>query len=106
MKLQLLILCCVFGSIVGGKLPDFKGNLLIHSIRNKKYSKNNFIVNFFDFMKTVGRPPLTGRIVGGADAAEGQAPYQCSIQKNGDHFCGCAILSSKHILTAAHCIQM
>lgn len=47
------------------------------------------------------------RIVGGTDAAEGGAPYQCSMQrgKASDHFCGCAILSEKWIVTAAHCID-
>lgn len=69
----------------------------------------NFInFNFLVLEKPVSRPPLSGRIVGGTDAADGQAPYQCSIQRQGRigrNICGCAIISNKWILTAAHCIQ-
>lgn len=45
------------------------------------------------------------RVVGGVDAADGQAPFQCSIHERGKHVCGCAILSSQWIVTAAHCFR-
>ncbi|XP_031638051.1 chymotrypsin-2-like [Contarinia nasturtii] len=44
------------------------------------------------------------RIAGGTEAVEGQAPYQCSMQKYGTHFCNCAIISDEFVLSAAHCI--
>lgn len=44
------------------------------------------------------------RIVGGEDAPEDLAPFQCSMQMNRRHFCGCAILNSKFLLTASHCV--
>lgn len=44
------------------------------------------------------------RIVGGVNAIQGQAPYQCSMQLNGRHFCGCSILNANWILTAGHCV--
>lgn len=44
-------------------------------------------------------------MVGGQDAEEGQAPFQCSMQVNKQHYCGCAIISSKFLLTAAHCYK-
>lgn len=44
------------------------------------------------------------RIVGGEDAQDGDAPFQCSMQVNKQHFCGCSIISSKWILTAGHCV--
>ncbi|XP_055306137.1 chymotrypsin-1-like [Sitodiplosis mosellana] len=45
-------------------------------------------------------------IVGGSPAYDGQAPYQCSMQKirYGSHFCGCAIISDRWVVTAAHCL--
>lgn len=47
------------------------------------------------------------RIVGGEDAKEGQFPYQVALRfkSNHLHFCGGSILSSRFILTAAHCSQ-
>lgn len=47
---------------------------------------------------------ISSRIVGGNDADDGEVPYQCYLQKNSRHYCGCAIVSSKWIITAAHCI--
>ncbi|KAF5286945.1 hypothetical protein FQR65_LT12404 [Abscondita terminalis] len=52
----------------------------------------------------VFRPRLNGRIVGGEDAAEGEFPYQLSLQAYAKyHICGASILSSNVVLTAAHC---
>lgn len=47
------------------------------------------------------------RIVGGENARDGEAPYQCSLQLKSIqfHFCGCSIISDKYILTAAHCVR-
>ncbi|XP_067215492.1 chymotrypsin-1-like [Linepithema humile] len=44
-------------------------------------------------------------IVGGERAAPGEFPWQCSLRVNGQHFCGCSIIGSKEILTAAHCVE-
>lgn len=48
---------------------------------------------------------IQGRIVGGSSASEGQFPYHVSLRnkKNDLHFCGGALISSRHILTAGHC---
>ncbi|XP_016529116.1 acrosin [Poecilia formosa] len=48
-------------------------------------------------------PPGASRIIGGRDAPEGAWPWQASIQFLGTHFCGGTIISSKWIVSAAHC---
>lgn len=59
---------------------------------------------YFCFNWPVDHPWISPRIINGMDAVDGQAPYQCSMQKNSSHFCGCAIISSDWVLTAAHCL--
>lgn len=49
---------------------------------------------------------VNGRIVGGREAHEGQFPHQISLRFKGSHNCGGSIISSKYILTAAHCVYM
>lgn len=46
-------------------------------------------------------------IVGGRDARPGKFPYIVSIRdySSMEHNCGGSIISDKHILTAAHCLQ-
>ncbi|XP_029177024.1 transmembrane protease serine 9-like [Nylanderia fulva] len=44
-------------------------------------------------------------IVGGTPAALGEFPWQCSLNLNGGHICGCSIIGPTKILTAAHCVR-
>ncbi|XP_077589836.1 polyserase-2-like [Stigmatopora nigra] len=51
-----------------------------------------------------GQPPLNSRIVGGQDANDGDWPWQVSLHRNGNHFCGASLINNQWLLTAAHCL--
>lgn len=59
--------------------------------------------NYLIYTETCADEPEA--IVGGTPAAPGEFPYQCSMNMNNQHFCGCSILSATKILTAAHCVE-
>lgn len=44
-------------------------------------------------------------IVNGEEAKRGQFPHQVSLQRNQFHFCGGSIITSRWIVTAAHCVH-
>lgn len=50
------------------------------------------------------RADLPTRIVGGFPAVITDYPYQASLRYNGRSICGCSIINSNYVVTAAHCI--
>lgn len=48
---------------------------------------------------------MSGRIIGGWDIGIDKAPYQVSLQFEGSHICGGALVHKRYVVTAAHCVQ-
>ncbi|XP_054310934.2 brain-specific serine protease 4 isoform X2 [Pongo pygmaeus] len=52
-----------------------------------------------------GKPQQLNRVVGGEDSADSEWPWIVSIQKNGTHHCAGSLLTSRWVITAAHCFK-
>lgn len=63
------------------------------------------LVLFAIVSATLAKHLYEPRIINGHDAKEGQFPYMVSLRDRDDngHWCGASILSSRFLLTAAHC---
>ncbi|XP_042324873.1 transmembrane protease serine 6 isoform X2 [Sceloporus undulatus] len=47
----------------------------------------------------------TNRILGGTHSAEGEWPWQASLQVRGHHVCGGTLIADRWVIAAAHCFQ-
>lgn len=79
---------------------------LFYSIANMKTTVRLVCLAIFVTVSTASTKHLyEPRIINGHDATEGQFPHMASLQNRftHQHYCGAAILSSRFLLTAAHC---
>lgn len=49
---------------------------------------------------------INSRIVGGKPADKGEWPWMAALLRDGDdQYCGGVLITNRHILTAAHCVD-
>lgn len=71
---------------------------------NNFYVQGNFSMKFI-FLFFLGFHVATKEyLVGGTRAYSGEFPYQVSIRLKDRHRCGGALITQRHVLTAAHCL--
>lgn len=80
----------------------------MHQVRNSKLCYNlsyNLLVSIGILRDEYisSSPQILDRIVGGYEIDITEVPYQASLQYSGSHFCGGCIISTRWILSAAHC---
>lgn len=63
------------------------------------YTTLKLVSNELPINKTIH----TTRVINGYVGVQGEFPYQCGFQMDGQHFCGGAILTSYWVISAAHC---
>ena len=66
------------------------------------------LVFLFPDCGVANMPGYSERVVGGEDALHGQFPWQVALVRDLDpsrQFCGGALITTTHVLTAAHCTK-
>ena len=68
----------------------------------RKNLNGNLLLESIDFC---GSKLLKGRVVGGSEVTPYSLPWQVALVESGSNtpFCGGTLISSRHVLTAAHC---
>lgn len=66
-----------------------------------------FFVFFLQFKNKLvcGARGRQNRIVGGKETGGNEYPWMVGLYRDGRLYCGGAVISNKHILTAAHCVH-
>ncbi|KAK7502915.1 hypothetical protein BaRGS_00005864, partial [Batillaria attramentaria] len=74
----------------GSVVPDCGGQGVALTCAPAECGNSTFVPNF---------------IIGGENAAQGELPWQASIQEFGKHFCGGSLIHPYFVVTAAHCVD-
>ena len=54
---------------------------------------------------TIDTESMINHIVGGSDAEPNSIPWQVALLKDGKQNCGGSLITSQHVVTAAHCTK-
>ena len=95
-KYLFAILCLRASTLTVGRLSSSIGQEDIGSDIINDFIEHTTVGTFDGLQKQA-------RIVGGTQTIEGRFPYQVALVNNSTAFCGGSLISSKWVLTAAHC---
>ena len=78
----------------------------MHTLRIKKSAYYLIHINPIQLVfKPNVKDSISARILGGTKVAgNGEYPWQCLLITSDGSYCGCVVVDSKMILTAAHCV--
>jgi len=98
MKLSLFVILCAL--VIANALPVAKkrSRLPLPEVLQEKYG----------YVMEDDPPEMyetLNRIVGGGPVASGGRPYQIALERSGSFTCGGSWISSRTVLTAAHCVD-
>lgn len=77
------------------------GELFKKLIYQQNFYRRVILINLY--FQYIGHARRATRVLQGSDAVPGEFPYMVSLRRWNVHVCGGAIISPRHILTAAHC---
>nr|XP_022904924.1 trypsin 3A1-like isoform X2 [Onthophagus taurus] len=80
----------------------------IHNLQNIIRSKRNTFNEFgfnYDCDCKCGVTNRQMRVVNGEQSRPHEFPWLVGLYRRGEYYCGGALITSKHILTAAHCVK-
>ncbi|CAN2391427.1 Belongs to the peptidase S1 family, partial [Pristimantis euphronides] len=63
------------------------------------------VLNAGKELPACGSPVVSSQLGDGTDVADGQWPWQVSIQRGSSHHCRGSLVSDQWVLTAAHCFE-
>lgn len=74
-------------------------------VNRREYFAKDYVITSFIFLLVCGVRGRAQRIVGGSVTLAHEYPWLVGLSKQGKMYCGGSLITKKHILTAAHCIN-
>lgn len=109
----LLVFCAVAAIAAAGSLPtiDYASVKPMHEMPGfiERYPMLKGLNALSALTRFGSKNANTQRIVGGTEAERNSFPYQAGLflhMEQGTGFCGGSIVSTRYILTAAHCVDV
>ncbi|MEJ1274721.1 transmembrane protease serine 11e [Cricetulus griseus] len=88
-----------------GALPHHQTKDREHLSKINKTETDNYLNHCCGTRRNKSTAQTSLRIVGGTQVEEGEWPWQSSLQWDGSHRCGAALINNTWLVSAAHCFR-